>query len=538
VNVFGTYSFNQSRNQSFLNLFRFQGDSVYDQRSVTQFRVVAHNAKAGVDWTMNTRQTLGLLLNVSHSDNASFTQSSTPIRPRSAKETVRTLQANSEGERRRTNLTANINYRFNVSKDRLLNADLDYGVYDLLGAALLPNRYFDNAGGLLSEVTFSNRTPVSISLYALKSDYEQPWKNGKWSSGFKSSYVSTRNTFEFYNRVNTQPVLDDDRSNAFRYQEQIHAGYMQWQRAKGKWNYQAGIRMEQTISRGQLTSKLATADRDVKRSYLDFFPSGGLTYRHNEGHQWGLSFSRRIDRPSYQDLNPFENRLDELTYQKGNPFLRPQYTRNIELKHTYKYKLNSSLGYSHIQDVFAAITDTIEGQRNFITQRNLAHQKVLNWNMSLPFAIAKWWNVYANAGVSRNRYRAVFEAGKTIDLTTVVANVYQQHSFTLSKKWKGEISGFYLSPYVWGGTYECRSIWSLDAGVSATILKGKGSVKLSGSDLFRRMPWSGISRFGGLVIDAGGGWESRLLKLNFTYRFGNNEVKAARQRKNRFGRFQ
>ncbi|HZI02196.1 MAG TPA: outer membrane beta-barrel protein, partial [Flavisolibacter sp.] len=74
-------------------------------------------------------------------------------------------------------------------------------------------------------------------------------------------------------------------------------------------------------------------------------------------------------------------------------------------------------------------------------------------------------------------------------------------------------------------------IWSLDAGVSATILKGKGSVKLSGSDLFRRMPWSGISRFGGLVIDAGGGWESRLLKLNFTYRFGNNEVKAARQRK-------
>src|SRR4029079_16946906 len=114
------------------------------------------------------------------------------------------------------------------------------------------------------------------------------------------------------------------------------------------------------------------------RNYTDFFPSAAVTYNVAKDLALNLTYSRRIDRPSYQDLNPFENKLDELTYQKGNAFLRPQYTNSIELRHTYAYKLTTTLSFSDVQDYFAQITDTVESKRSYIMQRNLANQKILS----------------------------------------------------------------------------------------------------------------------------------------------------------------
>ncbi|MCG7860606.1 outer membrane beta-barrel family protein, partial [Flavihumibacter sediminis] len=94
---------------------------------------------------------------------------------------------------------------------------------------------------------------------------------------------------------------------------------------KGKWNLESGLRVEWTISDGQLKAAQTQQDESVRRNYLDWFPSAGLTYQLNPKNSLGLSFSRRIDRPNYRDLNPFESQIDELTYQKGNPFLNPQY---------------------------------------------------------------------------------------------------------------------------------------------------------------------------------------------------------------------
>jgi outer membrane receptor protein involved in Fe transport len=348
--------------------------------------------------------------------------------------------------------------------------------------------------------------------------------------GWRSAAANTDNTFSFFNEKNGLPVMDNERSNRFAYTEAIHAVYAQFNKKKGNWSYQGGLRLEQTDSRGELTARDPVADKLVRRSYLNLFPSAGFTYQLHPQHQVGMTYSRRIDRPSYQDLNPFENRLDELTYQKGNPFLRPQFTHNIELKHSYKYKWNSSLGFSDVSDFFAAITDTVEGRRNFIMQRNIAHQRIYSFNTSLPFRVASWWNVFASAGVNHSRYRAQFEPGKEIRINATVANVYQQHSFSINKKWSAEVSSFWLSPYVWAGTYECRSIWNIDAGVQRKILNDQGTIKLTVTDIFRRMPWEGVSRLGVLRIDAAGGWESRLLRLNFSWRFGNREVKNARQR--------
>src|SRR6185436_12063582 len=152
------------------------------------------------------------------------------------------------------------------------------------------------------------------------------------------------------------------RSNHFTYDENVYAAYVNYQRGFNKFDVQAGVRMENTSSEGDLKSAAdTTADKNVKRNYTDFFPSGGVTYNMNKDNAFALVYSKRIDRPNYQELNPFEMKLDELSYRKGNPFLNPQYSDKLELSHTFKYTTTTSIGYSHTQDFFAQITDTLSG---------------------------------------------------------------------------------------------------------------------------------------------------------------------------------
>jgi iron complex outermembrane recepter protein len=256
-----------------------------------------------------------------------------------------------------------------------------------------------------------------------------------------------------------------------------------------------------------------------------------LTYTINKNHALNLTFSRRIDRPSYQDLNPFENKIDELSYQKGNAFLRPQYTNSVEVTHTFLSRYNTTIGYSHIKDYRAQIIDTTEKNRSFITPRNLAEQKIYNINISAPFQIRKWWNLFATFNGYRSEYKADFGKGKVINVNVNAYSLFGQQTFSFKDGLTLEMSGYYNSPNIWGGTFRNRAMGGMDIGLQKTLFKGKGNVKFSYTDVLETMRWQGVSDFGGAYIRVGGGWESNTFRMNLTYRFGNNQVKAARQRK-------
>jgi iron complex outermembrane recepter protein len=530
TNVFANYSNRTTRDWSFINFYREQLGMFYDQKSETRSQRYSHNMRAGADWFVNTRSTIGVLIDGNLGTGSASTLGRTPI-GLVGQPVTQLLTANNKNTSARHNLNANLNYRYADTLGRVFNIDVDYGNYASDGSQFQPNRYSNPTENItLSQRDYRMNTLTNIRLATIKADYEQRLRGGTFSTGLKLSDVRTDNDFQFFDVQDGTDRLNANRTNRFVYTERINAAYASYQKKTGKWQYQAGLRIEQTKSEGDLSSAVTQADALVKRNYINAFPSAGLTYTPNDKNNFGLTYSRRIDRPTYRNLNPFESKSDELTYQKGNAFLRPQYTDNVQLSHTFKYTLNTSLGYSATRDYFTDITDTTEVNRNYITMRNLSSQNTLTLSVSYPFQIAKWWNVYANVSAYHSVNRADFGAGRQIRLAADVVSVYAQQTFTLPYGITAEVSGFYNSPSVWGGTFLNRRFWGMDAGLQRKFFNDRATLKLTMSDVFQSMQWRGISQFGGLYMDASGGWESRQVRANFTWVLGNKQVKAARQR--------
>ena len=179
-------------------------------------------------------------------------------------------------------------------------------------------------------------------------------------------------------------------------------------------------------------------------------------------------------------------KLNDYIFQKGNIDLRPQYTNSIGLTHIYKYKLSFRLNYSHVNDIFTQLVDTTEKSKSFITQKNLATQDVVSFNVSYPFMYKNYMWI-TNLNSSYSKYKADFGGGnRNVNLDVLAYSVFMQHSLKFSKKktWTAEVSGFYNSPTIWQGTFESKRMWSVDGGIQKTILKGQGTLKASVSDIF------------------------------------------------------
>lgn len=539
INVFGNYNYNDRTGSMRLIAYREQADSIFDQVQRMKMMNKGHNFKTGIDYFVGKNSTLGAMINGNISENDFRTQGPMNIYYKPTGQLVKMLNANNNNEGTRKNVNFNLNYRLLASKGRELNIDADYGIFNLRGNQFQPNYYFDKNGAPLYENVYRMISPTNIDIYSLKIDYEQDFQKGKLGYGGKLGNVNTDNNFNRYNVIGGYEDLDKDRSNRFEYKENINAGYVNYNRAFKGLMVQFGLRIENTISEGLSTGLVYDGtsgqykgyDSTIKRNYTDVFPSGAITFNKNPMSQFGFTFSRRIDRPAYQDLNPFEFKLNDYTFMKGNTRLRPQYTNSVGFTHTYKYKLNTVLNYSHVKDIFTMIPDTTEKSKSFITKENLATADIVSLNISYPFQY-KAYSFFANLNTAYSHYQADFGGGdRVVNQDVITWNFFMQNSIKFAKTWTAELSGFYNSPGLWQGFFKSKEMYSIDAGLQKAIFKGKGNIKASVSDVFKTMGWGGSSNFTGTYGRASGRWESRQMRVNFTYRFGSTTVKASRQRK-------
>ncbi len=540
-NIFGNYSNRFGRNYNFINLYRIQSDTIYDSRSKSINENNANNIKVGYDYYHNAKSTFGIVLTGNFNNGYGNGSTRTPIRPVNSNVNTSVLNSQNDVQNKTYNLYSNLNYKYQGTNENSFNVDLDFGKFNSDRKNYQPNFFYNGTETIIvGQVINAQETPIDISISSLKSDYEQKWLEGKVGVGFKSSIVATKNIFDVYNYFGNTPIFNATSSNRFNYTENINAVYLNYNKNFKKINFQLGVRVENTISDGKLLTTQNNENERVKRNYTDFFPSGGITYVHNDNNSYALIYSKRIERPNYQSLNPFENQLDLLSFSKGNPFLKPQYTDNIKVSHTYKYKLTTTLSYSYISDFFAQITEAVGTDRNFLTTKNVANNEIINLSVSYPFKVNNWWNVYFSASGFYSRYIATDPSFIPLDQETF--NLYAQNTINLPKEIVMEISGWFNSPSVWGGTYQTESLGSLDIAFQKKFLSKKLNVRIAFSDILFTSPWRGNTEFGNLIINGDGGNDSRQLRFNLSYNFGNDQVKKARNRntgledeKNRIG---
>ncbi len=531
TNVYASYSNNFGKNWSFFNMDRWQYGYLYNSETTNNNYTGAHNGKVGADWFVNDKHTVGVLVTGNFFDSKGEGSTNTFIIPLETNIPAQQLVAENTGYGTNYQAAANVNYRFADTLGHELTMDADYAIYNRDAYNYQPNLYLD---GTTQDTLFENNyrmhTPTAISIYSAKIDYSQNLWNGKVSTGIKSSFVTTDNNFNFYDVTDGVDVLNTDRTNQFIYSENINAAYVNYAKnLSQKWKLQLGLRAEHTKSNGELISTQQSDEDEVKREYLNVFPSGGLTYTPSYKHMWSLTFSKRIQRPNYQSLNPFVNQSTELSFMKGNPFLQPQYGYNARVAHTFKYRFTTSASYSYVQDYFAQVTDTLGTDKAFLTSLNVADQSTINIGVSLPFQIKKWWSVYLSVNASSTSYLA--NDPKFNPITQETVSLYAQNSFLLPKGFKLELSGWFSSPSIWGGTYLTKSLGSFNAAIEKKFFNDKLSVRLAGSDIFYTSFWQANATFGDVSFDGSGGYESQRISLNLSYNFGNKDVKKSRDRK-------
>lgn len=537
LNAYANYNSNYGKLKSEFELNRMLKDTAFNQRTDILLNKNNHVFKTGLDYTLNSKSNIGVMvsgnINAPEIDN----NNTMPVSSYPAGVTAKIIVAENNTQQRNTNINSNVNYTYKDTAGRTLALNADYGYYNNKQDQVQPNTFFDATGKAeLYRRNYQISSPTRIDMYSLKADYEQGLAKGRLGFGGKVRLVKTDNTFNQFLQSGSEWSLDKERSNVFGYREQVNAAYLNYSRDFKGLSLQAGIRAEQTAVEGSLRSFTNTdaaymeETAAFKKDYLDFFPNVTVSLAPQPGNRFTLAYSRRIDRPVYQDLNPFEYRINEYHYHKGSIDLRPQYTNTVSITHTLKYKLNTTLSYSHVKDVFGQLVDTAQGGKGYLVNSNIASQDITNLNISYPFQYRNY-SLFTNVNGYYSQYKADFGTGRAINLDVWAVNVYAQNSYRLGRGWSAEVSGFYSSPSIWQGTLKTSFIWSVDGGVQKQILNGNGTLKVAVSDVFKTLKWSANGRFAGQAVDVAGRSDSRQARLNFTYRFGNKNLKAARQYK-------
>lgn len=501
-------------------------ENYFDQKGHRTINGNAFNGKLGMDYFVNKKTTIGLVLNGTSSVGEGSNKSSTRILS-AAKELEGITKATVDNSSDFKSFSSNLNFRTLLdAKGRELTSDLDFISYRSGNGQFMINSYFDAAENSIAKAdSLMGDLPQQIRLFSGRMDYVHPLKKGsKLEAGIKSSVVRTDNDAVYDSIQNGIIVHDYNRSNHFVYGENIHAAYASLSKVLSKkWTVQLGLRLENTNAKGIQK----TTGEQFNRHYTQLFPTAYLQYRASEKNTLLVNYGRRVRRPNYQNLNPFIRFIDRYTYTKGNPDLRPQLSDNVELTHNWNNKISTTINYSYTADIF---DDVIEqrGQEAYKTSSNIASHRQYGISVNANTPVTKWWMSNIAINLFNNRYSGKLgNIPVSMEATSFIINGIQQ--FKLNKTLAAEISGRYRNGW-FEGLVRAKPVGFVGAGLSQQLLKNNATLRLSVRDIFYTQKFRGSSKYGNVDFNFQDLTDSRVVSIGFTYRFGKGKKIAPTKR--------
>lgn len=527
VRIFGNmgYAHNQNKNDLYIYRRFRNGDgttqSYFDQYSDLTGKANAVNALAGIDYYATDRTTFGVNINGVSRVRSSVSDVESTISDAS-RILDSTIVANNTVRNRFGNWGANLNFRHDFTKGKI-TADADYLKYVSQADQRFRNFIYQPDQSLSGQDESTGYLPSDIDIYSFKTDYSRPLENdGTLEAGYKMSVSKTDNTADYRDIVGGTATPDYDLSNHFKYDEIIQAGYVNFNSSYGRWTLQTGLRLEHTTSKGHQLGNPEKPESRFTKTYTNLFPTVYVQYKLDSigNHSLVSSYGRRINRPYYEDLNPFVSPLDKFTFYAGNPYLNPSFSQNYELSYRYKGYFSTTLSYSHSKD---DINETIEITDGVYYSRpgNIGRSRYYSWNMNAQIPFAKWLTTNLYTEITRGEYESKLYT-ESLNAAGNWWYISVNNQIRIAKDWTAEASGFYQTEVV-STQFVLGNIGQISVGIQKKIMEGKASIKLSGNDIF----YSGI-RTGTInnlrLTDAS--WvnkpDSRFVALAFTYSFGKS----------------
>ncbi len=533
ANVFGSYNYGFNKNFNKLDILRdfysptnqLTGSNNYN--NYFKFQFDNHNARVGSDFYVDKNIVIGFSANGSYNDGKVSTNSLANSYNGQSESTGKfnTIGTNTPS---RSNNSLNLNYRHTIdTTGKELSADFDY-------ARFASNEIQENLTSYLNTGGTQTRTPYQLkgdlggvlSIKSFKIDYQQRIKplKAKIELGVKSSWVKSDNDVQFYDMSNGGSVLDVAKSNHFIYDENINAAYLNANRSWNKFSLQLGLRLENTNANGLQVTDKSTFDRN----YTQLFPSGYVGYKFTENSDLGVSLSRRINRPSYRQLNPFKVFLDPLTYSTGNPYLKPELSNSFELTHTYKQKYITKLGYSKTTDNILTVLSPDDQPNSVIqTNRNLAEFDYYNLSFGFPISVGKWLTSTNNALAYYGKYKGNL-ANTDLNASRVSFNLNSNNVIKFNNTTTAEVTGTYQSRSYYG-PLDIKANWGVTVGLQKQMLDKRASLRLSVSDIFYTQKIDAYTLLAGYGEQFYQSRDTRVATFSFSYRFGRSQVASSRR---------
>ncbi len=426
--------------------------------------------------------------------------------------------------------TYDLNYKFDIdTSGKELTADLNYAPFSNSSLRNNVTDYYNGANLFFRPSTTQTAdVPMNGNIRAGKIDYVQPiGKKIKIETGIKSSFVSMDNNAMYYNVIQNASIPDTTLTNHFLYSEKIYSGYVNYiQEINRKLDFQIGFRGEETQAKGtQLIN-----DSTVTRNYFNLFPSTFIDWKIDSTNTLNFSYSRRIDRPDYGELNPFRLYINPYTYNSGNPYLHPQMSDNYEITHTFKGIFSTSIGYLHMTDVFTNVMHQNDSTHVFFTRNeNLNTYNSYNILFSATLSITKWWTNVSSLNIFHDHYFGLVSGSNyTAQHVTFIFNML--NTISLGKGWNAEVSFFYRNLNLNAVWYELP-VSSLDVGIKKKFANGKGTIALNCSDIFWTSYQNGRAVYQDVNFQVNGHNDSRRARVSISWKLGKSQYQRDEQKK-------
>ncbi|RZK74540.1 MAG: hypothetical protein EOO92_17050, partial [Pedobacter sp.] len=533
LNVFGNYSHFIGYYSYLYGADRIQEGKFYNSFTDDVDKRNKMGSRLGADFAIDKKNTVGVLLNGNFIFGGGITDTQTDIGIAQSNQIDQTLSAINDYYQQQTQrYNVNLNYKYEDTLGNIINFDADYGDFTKGSGNLQTNKYTTSSGTVLSDNLYRSLNAIDISLRAIKADYTTKLWKGKLETGLKFSSVSADNDSKFLEVKLEGEFRDPDRSNRFVYREEIANAYVNYQKTFGKWQLQGGLRMENTASKGELDeiSVVAGNMKVTERNYTNWFPFFSAAIKPAANHNFSLSYSRRIDRPAYQNLNPFIYLLDELSYWLGNPFLAPQLSHRFLLQYAYKSATIIGLSYTHTNNFSVEVTDVVDETKIVMVPRNLGTQQHLALTLTQTLSPAKWWNVIFNGTLFGLHNDIDFGGGRKLDLKQLAGRMNLQQTFKLPYGFNAEVVGIYNSRKLAGANQFPRATGQIDLGLQRNLMNDKATLRLIFADVYKGTKAYSVQSVDGLYIRNYSYFETRQVRLNFSYRFSSGNSKGPRNR--------